>query len=77
MRCPHCNETISAVACQSCSKGIPDQSLFSCWCGVPVKKEEPVDLSERVPCSDGACIGTINEKGVCSICGKSYAGKLV
>jgi len=28
------------------------------------------DFSERIPCSDGNCIGTINEDGVCSICGK-------
>jgi hypothetical protein len=29
-----------------------------------------IDLSERIPCHDGSCIGTINEKGVCNICGK-------
>ncbi len=28
------------------------------------------DWSERILCSDGKCIGTINEKGYCSICGK-------
>lgn len=25
---------------------------------------------ERVLCSDGNCIGIINERGVCNICGK-------
>ena len=28
------------------------------------------DFSGRIPCSDGNCIGTLNEDGVCSICGK-------
>jgi hypothetical protein len=28
------------------------------------------DLSGRKPCSDGNCIGTINEQGYCRICGK-------
>jgi hypothetical protein len=26
--------------------------------------------AERILCSDGNCIGTINEKGFCNICGK-------
>jgi hypothetical protein len=25
---------------------------------------------KRVPCNDGCCIGTVNEKGFCSVCGK-------
>jgi hypothetical protein len=25
---------------------------------------------ERIPCDDGRCIGTINEEGICNICGK-------
>jgi len=28
------------------------------------------DFSERILCSDGNCIGIINERGVCNICGK-------
>jgi hypothetical protein len=27
--------------------------------------------NERVLCGDGACTGTLNEKGICNICGKS------
>jgi hypothetical protein len=37
-----------------------------------MKVEEKVDFSERTLCSDGNCIGTINEKGICNICGKPY-----
>jgi len=76
MKCPRCGEVISSLSCSACSREIPEGSLFCCWCGAEVKKEEKVqvDASERVPCRDGSCIGTINEKGVCSICGKPYAG---
>jgi hypothetical protein len=31
------------------------------------------DVSERILCSDGNCVGTINKKGVCNICGKPYS----
>jgi hypothetical protein len=43
-----------------------------------MKKEKiEIDFSERIPCGDGNCIGTINEKGICNICGRSYSGKAV
>ena len=76
MKCPHCGEAISSISCQSCGGGIPEKSLFCCWCGHPIKKEEPVDVEsfERIPCHDGTCIGIVNEKGVCNICGKPYTG---
>jgi hypothetical protein len=48
------------------------ESLYCCRCGKRVKQEEKVDLSERTLCSDGNCIGTVNEQGVCNICGKPY-----
>lgn len=74
MKCPHCGEAISSISCQNCGGELPEKSLFCCWCGNPVKKEERIDSSERIPCIDGTCIGVINEKGVCNICGKPYAG---
>ncbi len=73
MKCPYCGEMISSISCQNCGGEIPEKSNFCCWCGNPAKKEEPIDFSERVPCSDGTCVGIINEKGVCNICGKPYA----
>jgi ribosomal protein L34E len=33
------------------------------------------DFSEHIPCSDGRCIGTIDERGVCNICGKPLRGE--
>jgi hypothetical protein len=32
-----------------------------------------IDFSTRVLCSDGTCIGVINDMGVCKVCGKPYA----
>jgi len=40
-----------------------------------LKEENPkdgFDLSNRILCSDGTCIGVINEKGFCRVCGKPY-----
>ena len=34
--------------------------------------EDEIDFSQRIVCSDGNCIGVINEKGVCNICGKPF-----
>ena len=73
MKCSHCGETLSSISCESCGGEVPEKSLFCCWCGSPVKKEERIDFSERIPCIDGTCIGIINENGVCNICGKPYA----
>jgi hypothetical protein len=33
---------------------------------------DSIDLSSRVLCSDGTCIGVIDEHGKCKICGKPY-----
>ena len=33
---------------------------------------DEIDFSKRVLCSDGTCIGVINEQGVCNECGKPY-----
>jgi hypothetical protein len=35
--------------------------------------DDASDFSNRVLCSDGTCIGVINEQGVCNECGKPYA----
>ena len=76
MKCPRCEETLSSILCQACGEGIPERSLFCCWCGKPVlTKEEESDFSNRMLCSDGSCIGVINETGVCKICGKPSTEK--
>jgi len=37
-----------------------------------LEKEAEIDFSQRVLCSDGNCIGVINEQGVCNTCGKDF-----
>jgi len=66
--CPHCEGEIAKIGafCYLCGKEL----------AVGEKSpEDPgeVDLSDRVPCSDGNCVGVINEKGLCGTCGKPYA----
>lgn len=81
MKCPHCHEVLPSHLCSECGKEIPEKTLYCCWCGKPVKeKVEEVqegqnDFSQRTLCSDGNCIGVINERGVCNICGKPYTGE--
>jgi len=76
MKCPHCNESLPLIVCPECNGEIPEKSLYCCWCGNRIKMqekvEEKVDFSERTLCSDGNCIGTINENGICNICRKPY-----
>jgi len=78
MKCPRCNETLPFTLCPQCQGEIPEKSLYCCWCGHRMEKEKEdveADFSERKLCSDGNCIGVINEQGVCNICGKPYMGE--
>ena len=75
MRCPRCEDILPSILCEQCGEEIPEKSRFCCWCGGPVlAQEEESDFSKRVLCSDGNCIGVINESGVCNLCGKPYGG---
>ena len=40
----------------------------------PKSAQVEQDRSQRKLCSDGNCVGTIDSKGVCSVCGKPYTG---
>lgn len=78
MKCPHCDKTLAFVFCPQCGGESPEGSPYCCRCGRPMITEKAeADSSERVPCRDGNCVGTINEKGVCNICGIPYAGEAV
>ncbi len=33
------------------------------------EEDELLDFSDRIPCSDESCVGTIGEDGCCRICG--------
>lgn len=73
MKCPHCGSSLAFSSCSECGGEIPAKSRYCCWCGSPVKVEvEEASFSERELCSDGSCVGTINEGGICNVCGKPY-----
>jgi hypothetical protein len=72
MKCPHCDGIIPSILCPECNREIPEKSLFCCQCGHSIESKEETDFSERLLCSDGNCIGVINEQGICNICKKPY-----
>jgi len=82
MKCSHCGQTISTRKCPSCDAFVLEESLFCQRCGLKLERPVPeqsspeegedVDFSKRILCSDGTCIGVINAKGVCKVCGKPY-----
>ena len=73
MRCPRCEEALPLIVCHECGGETLPQSHYCCWCGSPMKGDEgEIDFSQRILCSDGNCIGVINEQGVCSVCGKPF-----
>ena len=81
MKCPKCDEILPFITCSNCGGEYPEKGVFCCWCGSPATPEaaqaqvNETDFSERKLCSDGTCIGVINEKGVCGVCGKPYSGE--
>jgi len=82
MKCPECHSTLPSRKCPECDESIPVFGKFCCYCGSAVpdladneRDEGTIDFSNRILCSDGNCIGVINEHGVCSVCGKPYTGE--
>jgi hypothetical protein len=82
MKCPHCGQSLGEDICPSCGSGVFKDSSFCHRCGVSFKKtsvtpppeEEVSDFSTRILCSDGTCIGVVDERGLCKVCGKPYTG---
>lgn len=76
MRCPKCDYQFPTSICESCGAENIRGSSYCCQCGMELVAEEtPIDWESRRLCSDGTCIGVINELGVCNICGKPYSGE--
>jgi len=84
MECPNCHVELPSRQCPECGEKIPLFGKFCCFCGSALPDldldDKPADdlgdFSERILCSDGTCIGVINEHGVCSECGKPYKGEM-
>jgi len=78
MKCPHCGEILASVVCPECGGETLEGGLYCSRCGKPARVQKvEADFSERIPCRDGNCVGTINEKGVCNICGNPLVGEAV
>jgi len=83
MKCPYCKADLPSRECPECHERIPLEGRFCAYCGAEMPHREPaaesgddgVDFSKRILCSDGTCIGVINEDGFCSECGKLYTGE--
>jgi len=82
MRCEECGKDLAMVVCSSCGADIAPFGEYCYACGaklvaVVVKedKTEPSDFSDRILCSDGTCIGIVNEEGICKVCGKPYVSE--
>jgi hypothetical protein len=81
MKCPHCHEDLPCRECPDCHAKTPVEGSFCAFCGSELPDSDATveagngefDFSDRVLCSDGMCIGLINEQGVCNECGKPYA----
>jgi len=82
MKCPHCMAELPSRKCPECHEIIPLEGRFCAHCGAEIPRrdtavessEDGVNFSKRILCSDGTCIGVINEDGFCSECGKQYTG---
>ena len=89
LKCPSCGHEHEALECKFCQGQNPADAVYCCYCGKslaavdhdgvadaePGSGGDPFDLENRVLCSDESCIGIINEKGVCTECGKPLSGK--
>jgi len=69
------------MQCRSCMKEVPDESRYCMFCGTLLETTDAAgeegdsdSFEDRIPCSDGTCIGTI-ENGKCTVCGKPYTGE--
>lgn len=82
MICEKCNQEIESTVCNSCNETILKLGPFCYACGKRLdidlediedksESEEEIDFSKRILCSDGTCIGVV-ENGVCKTCGKPY-----
>ena len=87
MKCPYCSKEIPGAVCPGCNETVPEESRYCLYCGVTLKEtseaeDDPgsagetddIDFEDRIPCSDGNCIGIIID-GKCNICKKAYRGK--
>lgn len=81
MLCEQCGKELGTTTCGRCGAVVLRLGLFCYSCGNELGRvesanreaaAEDIDFSSRILCSDGTCIGVIDEKGICKVCGKPY-----
>jgi predicted amidophosphoribosyltransferase len=78
MLCEKCAGEAEHTTCTHCGKEVARLGPYCYVCGNELtdrtdhQEQEHDDLSNRILCSDGTCIGVIDEKGFCRECGKPY-----
>jgi len=82
MKCETCGKDTETVRCAKCESEVAKLGPFCYLCGAMLSQgtgrdveAEGVDFEDRVLCSDGTCIGVINEQGICKVCGKPYVAE--
>lgn len=78
MICEKCGTDNETIICPNCNNEIIKLGPYCYKCGHKLDveiTEEELDLSARILCSDGSCIGVINEQGFCKVCGKPYSSE--
>jgi hypothetical protein len=77
MLCEKCAVEVEAILCKTCGKDIMKLGPYCYVCGSKFEErmqqadESDIDFENRILCSDGTCIGLV-EEGVCKVCGKPY-----
>jgi len=82
MVCEKCARDVEGIVCMGCGQTIMQLGPYCYLCGQGMEdrreaigeeygSDGETDFSGRILCSDGACIGVV-ENGVCKICGKPY-----
>ena len=80
MICEKCAGEVKTLPCKNCGEDIVKLGPYCYACGSKFEREmkEPEDSDDdfenRILCSDGACIGLV-ENGVCKVCGKPYTAE--
>ena len=79
MICEKCAGETESLICPSCHTEIIKLGPYCYRCGEAFSEgagetgeDGDLDLSKRILCSDEACIGVVDENGVCKVCGKRY-----
>lgn len=82
MLCDQCRKEVETTTCGQCGTVVLRLGPFCYTCGNELDEvqltnreteREDIDFSSRILCSDGTCIGVVDEKGICKVCGKPYS----